>query len=182
MIGGALARPCKSYPNIFSPGTIWDKFPYLLPNLFSACAVFCGVIIGILFLEETHAEKKRRHDPGLVLGRKIITYFDSWKSRPNMPNSDVKKQHLDFAILEEEPLLDSDDELPQYRSTETSPRLVAVPPTVSSDEIDSFDLCRPAVSDEEMGEYISPEKQDESSKVFTRAIILNILSYGILAL
>ena len=50
-IGGALARPCISYPQFFAKGTIWDRFPYLLPNLFSAATVFIGVIVGLLFLQ-----------------------------------------------------------------------------------------------------------------------------------
>lgn len=59
-LGGALARPVLRYPYIFAEGTIWERFPYLLPNLVCTSIVSFGVIIGILFLEETHAEKKHR--------------------------------------------------------------------------------------------------------------------------
>ena len=72
MIGGALARPCLSYPELFPRGTIWDRYPYLLPNLFSAATVFIGVVIGFLFLEETHTAKKLERDAGRELGERLI--------------------------------------------------------------------------------------------------------------
>ena len=75
MIGGALARPCISYPDLFPRGTIWDRYPYLLPNLFSAATVFVGLVVGLLFLEETHAEKKLQRDRGRELGNRITSLF-----------------------------------------------------------------------------------------------------------
>src|SRR5689334_23256394 len=65
MIGGALARPCDSYPSLFSPGSIWDRYPYLLPNVFSAVIVLIGVVNGLLFLAETHAERRPRRNRGI---------------------------------------------------------------------------------------------------------------------
>src|SRR5580700_6666036 len=67
-LGGALAQPCISYPGIFPPGSIFERFPYLLPNLVCTVIVSCGVVIGVLFLEETHSEKKYRRDVGIEAG------------------------------------------------------------------------------------------------------------------
>lgn len=74
-LGGALARPALNYPTIFLKDSIWARFPYLLPNLVCTVIVLCGVVVGILFLEETHAEKKHRRDPGLEAGKWIIAKF-----------------------------------------------------------------------------------------------------------
>ena len=97
MIGGALARPCISYPELFPSGTIWDRYPYLLPNLFSAFVVFVGVVNGILFLEETHAEKKLRRDRGLELGNWILARM------PNLRRcADLRDEKLKMAEVDEE--------------------------------------------------------------------------------
>ncbi|KAL2754300.1 hypothetical protein ACRALDRAFT_1063185 [Sodiomyces alcalophilus JCM 7366] len=158
MIGGALARPCISYPNLFARGTIWDKYPYLLPNLFSAATVFCGVVIGLLFLEETHSEKKNRRDRGVELGK----LFTSWM-RP-------RNRQLASEEEEKEALLD-DDELPGYRTTENSPRLNT---TSGAEPRESLDLNFSSFD----GVKTVPEPKP---KVFTKPVILNIISYGILA-
>ena len=188
MIGGALARPCISYPSIFAPGTIFDRFPYLLPNLFSAFAVICGVTIGILFLEETHPDKKTRHDPGLALGHSIISWFDSWKHAPAEQNGlrvkqldlDVNGKGLEADLVEAEPLIDPHDELPIYRSTETSPKLHYMPSSQEA-QVDVLDLLD--AGDLETGRPVAePEPKCSRPKVFTRSIILIIVSYGILAL
>jgi hypothetical protein len=160
MIGGALARPCISYPSIFSPGTIWERYPYLLPNLFSATAVFCGVVIGILFLEETHAEKKKRRDRGVELGSRIT----SWMTRSHCQTARTKK-------VEELSMLEGDDELPGYQTTENSPHLTS---TAGPELHDHLDLDADVDS--------KPITVKEKPKPFTNPVILNIISYGILAL
>ncbi|EMT60678.1 hypothetical protein FOC4_g10011955 [Fusarium odoratissimum] len=138
MIGGALARPCISYPEIFARGTIWDRYPYLLPNLFSAATVFFGVIIGLLFLDETHAEKKAQRDRGREIGDYLASCV-----RPGSAHSD--------------------EALPAYRSQENSPRLAPQPDTQSLNEAPL--------------EPIAVRR----SKTFTKPVIMNIISYGILA-
>lgn len=158
MIGGALARPCTSYPNLFSPGTIWEKYPYLLPNLFSAVAVFCGLVVGILFFEETHASKKTRRDAGVELGKRIT----NWVSSATCERISRK--------AEKQPLLEPDfDQLPAYRSTESSPHLSSSPET---------DLPEPL--DLECQQQTAAEAKVQ--KTFTKPVILNIVSYGVLAL
>ncbi|ORX41157.1 major facilitator superfamily domain-containing protein [Kockovaella imperatae] len=48
LIGGAFSEPAKRLPALFS-GTLFDRFPYLLPALVSACVPVCTAI-GYLFL------------------------------------------------------------------------------------------------------------------------------------
>lgn len=174
MIGGALARPCISYPNIFARGTIWDRYPYLLPNLFSAVAVFVGVVTGILFLEETHTLKKHRRDRGREAGDWLASKVAMLFGRKRHSNRAPEKQallggeHSDCDISDV--LSDSDESLPVYRSQESSPRLQPQP-------------------DPELGEPIPVPAQPPVNgpgspgfKTFTRPVIMNIVSYGILAL
>lgn len=83
VIGGALARPCDSFPDYFPRGSVWDRYPYLLPNLFSVVVVCAGVVIGILFLEETHRELRHERDRGIELGNRL----GSLVTRPwNLPS------------------------------------------------------------------------------------------------
>lgn len=169
MIGGNLARPCINMPNIFAPGTIWEKYPYLLPNLFSAATCVFGVIIGILFLEETHADKKSRHDPGLALGKCITRRFTR-----------KREETKDDSASETSSLLSRHESLPDYRTTENSPLLSSTPaddmeaqPLLDADDVDT----RLRSSTKRTEKVIVPARE-----AFTRPVIMNIVSYGILAL
>ncbi|KAI1505288.1 major facilitator superfamily domain-containing protein [Biscogniauxia marginata] len=168
MIGGALARPCISYPSLFAPGTIWDRYPYLLPNLFSAFIVLVGVVNGILFLEETHAEKRLTHDRGLEIGNWILSLLPNFRGCAE--SRDEKTKAVESS--EEQPLIEHDEPLPGYRTNQNSPgnspRLGSTPaPSISRDPLDLAE----ARVDVGVG----------FSKIFTRPVILNIVSFGILA-
>ncbi|KAI3331511.1 MFS general substrate transporter [Xylariaceae sp. AK1471] len=169
MIGGALARPCINYPSLFPPGTIWDRYPYLLPNLFSAFVVLVGVINGFLFLEETHVQKRMERDRGLELGDWILSHFTGFRKCAEPRD---EKSKLSDRRDEMQPLLDRDEELPKYRTNENSPanspRLRSA--SVPAIDQDSLDL---GGSRKHMGVGIS--------RTFTRQVILNIVSFGILA-
>ncbi|KAG9259286.1 major facilitator superfamily domain-containing protein [Emericellopsis atlantica] len=162
MIGGALARPCVSYPDIFARGTIWDRFPYLLPNLFSAATVFVGVVIGILFLEETHATKKHQRDRGRELGDFLASKCPRFGRFSSAEASPEKGSLLGRdALLSDE---GSDDEcLPEYQSQSSSPQLTPQP---TPEPAEAAPLQGPG----------SP-----GFKIFTKPVIMNIVSYGILA-
>ena len=175
-IGGALARPCLFYPSIFLPGSIWDRYPYLLPNLFSAAAVVIGLVVGIFFLEETHPIKKYEPDRGIILGQKLMARL-TWKKE----TSESKKLRM---LEEEEPLIDSDDQLPGYRTTETSPRLVSSTSHVSlPDALETLDPIQKSSQSTSSPLRNTAPKPDTSrpTSIFTRPIILNTVSFGILA-
>jgi hypothetical protein len=163
-LGGALARPATNYPNLFSNDSIWARFPYLLPNLVCTVIVTCGVIIGILFLEETHAEKKYRRDPGLEAGGKWI--ISKVTGRKDLSASRQEKLvDLDETVS----LLSEDEQPPGYRSTEGSPKL---PSTPSPEPQDLLDL-----NDTGVGVCGKPA----ATKAFTRQVVFNIIGYSILA-
>ena len=96
-LGGLLADPVKNYPNTFAQGTIWEAYPYLLPNIVCAAVVISGLITGLLFLEETNQTAKGRNDYGLVLGRAI--------SRGVRRLFGKKPEELEDDTSEREPLL-----------------------------------------------------------------------------
>ncbi|KAJ2979833.1 hypothetical protein NUW58_g7100 [Xylaria curta] len=169
MIGGALARPCINYPGLFSPGTIWDRYPYLLPNLFSAFIVLVGVINGFLFLEETHAQKKMERDRGRELGDWILSKFTGFRKCTEPRDEKLKLPEREDEM---QPLIDHDEQLPTYRTNENtpanSPRLRSA--SLSTIGRDSLELGQPS---KQMGVGFST--------TFTRPVVLNIISFGILA-
>ena len=164
-LGGALAQPCDNYPTVFPRGTIFDHYPFLLPNLVCAAVLAVGVLIGILFLEETHGEKKHRRDLGIVAGRWILSHFGhrrvaAFAEKPTYVN--IK----DYNILAE------DEPPPGYRTTEGSPRL-------PSSRAQSPSATRTGL--EPTGRPLLAAKPRGAGKAFTRQVILNIIAFGILA-
>lgn len=171
MIGGALARPCISYPELFAKGTIWDRFPYLLPNLFSAFTVLFGVVVGLLFLDETHAKKKLQRDRCREVGDKIASFFSKASScktraaeKQSLLRDDSPSGYSSMSSRTASLLSEDDEPLPSYRSQESSPKLT---PTKA-----------PTAAPVTRVESAPAPK----TKIFTRPVIMNIMSYGILAL
>lgn len=152
-MGGALAQPCDNYPGVFQRNTLLDRFPFLLPNLVCIVVLICGIVVGTLFLEETHPEKKHRRDPGRELGHWLISHC--WGSRVQLLDDSAAGDEKYFAYDDVSP--------PEYESVESSPCLRPVT------DFDSTDC------DLEGGQKTSPPK------AFTRQVIVTIIAYGILA-
>jgi len=165
-LGGTLARPAReeNYPSLFHPGSIWDRFPYLLPNLVCTLIVACGVIIGILFLEETHAEKKHRRDPGLEAGKWILNKFG------RCTEGRGSRYEKDAGLDEVVSLLgmSEDDQPPGYGSNDGAPRLPLTPEPEPQDALNPND-------------HVPRRSKPAVTKIFTRQVVLNIVGYGILA-
>ncbi|PYH79334.1 MFS general substrate transporter [Aspergillus uvarum CBS 121591] len=158
-MGGALAQPCDNYPWLFQRGTIFDSFPFLLPNLVCVVVLSSGIIVGLLFLEETHPEKRNRRDPGLELGNWLVNKFKG--SHVNLAEElDVKAETAgdDYFVYDDVPP-------PEYRSAESSPRLG---PMKESDDLSTDD-------------DIEGQMKGQKPKAFTKQVIFNIIAYGILA-
>ncbi|KAL1835418.1 hypothetical protein VTJ49DRAFT_6745 [Mycothermus thermophilus] len=54
MIGGLFADPHENYPDLFPEGSLFARFPYLLPNLLCAVLLLVSIVLGYFLLEETH--------------------------------------------------------------------------------------------------------------------------------
>lgn len=173
MIGGNLARPCSNMPSLFPAGSLWDKYPYLLPNLFSAATCVFGVVVGLLFLEETHADKKDRHDPGLELGKCLARRF-SWAT--------TTKAHAQLAHAQETASLLSrgNDQPPSYRTNDSSPQLPSTPAVDVEQHAEVVGSRLRASGDARRAQVEKPPLS--ARQAFTRPVIMNIVSYGILAL
>lgn len=59
-IGGTFADPHESWPNAFPEGSLFERFPYLLPNIICAALLALSIVLGFLLLEETHPDMKPR--------------------------------------------------------------------------------------------------------------------------
>lgn len=115
VLGGALAQPCESFPTVFHRGTIFDRFPFLLPNLVCAVVLALGVLVGVLFLEETHEELKGRRDVGIEARRWLVSRLQTAKAdQPVVGKAGEANLQEGLALLE-------DEEPPGYRTTEGSP-------------------------------------------------------------
>ncbi|KAF2200941.1 MFS general substrate transporter [Delitschia confertaspora ATCC 74209] len=62
-IGGYFADPAENFPRMFSPTGIFERFPYLLPNLICAALLVGAIIAGILFIDETHPDMQSWSTP-----------------------------------------------------------------------------------------------------------------------
>ncbi|KAI9871550.1 MAG: hypothetical protein M1830_002760 [Pleopsidium flavum] len=166
-LGGALAQPCESYPSMFKRGTLFDRYPFLLPNLVCAVILACGVAVGILFLEETHDEKKYNRDVGLQAGKWILSKFRRAESEV------LDSFKAADANLDESRSLLEDEQPPGYRTTEGSPRQPSSRALSPAPTPDSCSLN----SDKVFKKNPRPGVQ----KAFNKQVILNIVGYGILA-
>jgi MFS family permease len=76
-LGGVMANPLQRPPSDRTDGPFLWKFPYALPNMVIAGFFLGGITIGVLFLRETLQSKRGRRDWGILLGHKIVDYFNS---------------------------------------------------------------------------------------------------------
>jgi hypothetical protein len=161
-LGGALAEPVKSYPTIFKPGGLFDLFPYLLPNLVCTAVVVFGLVVGILFLEETHEDKKYCRDIGVEAGRAIERAFRKRSVNGYM----TKTKETDLVLPQDEKRL-------SYHSTDSCPASPGIEPL----DIDAAPECNSQCSP-------LPSIQEKLSwrQGFTKQVMLIIVGYGILAL
>ena len=120
-LGGALARLHENWPTLFGADSIWTARLYLLPNLVCAAIISCSVVVGIFYLEETHAKKKNRRDLGLEAGRWILGKFYRYM--------DSKLLHSKRAVNSDDvlSLLSDSKQLSGCYTTEGSPLLLLTP-------------------------------------------------------
>ncbi|KAH0559157.1 hypothetical protein GP486_004309 [Trichoglossum hirsutum] len=71
VIGGYLAEPVRRYPSIFLPDTIWDRYPYLLPNVAVVIILLAACILGLFALQESHPRFRGGNGIGSALSAGI---------------------------------------------------------------------------------------------------------------
>lgn len=77
--GGSLARPAEKHPGIFGGSEFWRKYPFLLPNLASACLFVVGITTGFLFL--------RVGEPDMVLETGLVLTGDRKRCKQDRINA-----------------------------------------------------------------------------------------------
>ncbi|RPA75676.1 MFS general substrate transporter [Ascobolus immersus RN42] len=70
-VGGVLAEPVGRFA-WFDGSVLFSKYPYLLPNLVTAAVLVIGILVGWLFLEETHEELGQKPDAGVRMGAWVV--------------------------------------------------------------------------------------------------------------
>ncbi|KAK5992738.1 Major facilitator superfamily multidrug transporter mfsB [Cladobotryum mycophilum] len=69
--GGFFAQPAERFPNVFGHIEFFKRFPYALPNFIATFFFFISASSAILFLKETHPEKRDEKDWGLLVGERL---------------------------------------------------------------------------------------------------------------
>jgi hypothetical protein len=141
-------------------GTVFEAYPYLLPNLVCTIVVICGLGIGILFLEETHEDMKYDRDRGRELGNWILCKFRGEKGYVLLSEKDESFDEL-RAML-------GGDGSRAYDSTTSSPTLCSTRASMTGIPPYSLERERPATL--------------KIRELFSRQVCLNIIAVGILAL
>jgi len=112
MIGGLFADPHDSWPKLFPSGSLFARFPYLLPNLICAGLLAVSILLGYFLLDETHPDKQPR----------VLLPDDTYLSEntPLLETSDALKR----------PAVDLRDE--NYGSVRE--RIIPIPPAPKVDD------------------------------------------------
>nr|POE63005.1 positive regulator of purine utilization [Quercus suber] len=186
-LGGALADPVRNYPAFFHAGTMFDRYPYLLTNLVCAAVVIFSLSVGVLFLEETHEDKRTRRDVGLEIGSRMIERF-----RKIVPLACfVAERDTRSSEFEAVGLMNEELPPPGYSSTVASPILGStepgdLPPAYQSQagspriSLELLDNSEEMADPEAMRQH--PQKANAGiSAAFTKQVMLNIAGFGILA-
>ena len=84
-MGGVLSKPTSKYPSVFGGSSLFQEFPFLLPNLVASVLSLCGLCFGWLYIKETLASKRNERDYGRVLGRAITRGLQKAWSRMKEP-------------------------------------------------------------------------------------------------
>lgn len=146
----------------FFKGTIFEEYPYLLPNLFCAGVVIFGLAVGVLFLEETHEDRKYDRDCGREAGQWLLR-------KVRRQDADMPFNDKDASLDEMRSMLEDHDYNSQaYHSTSSSPTLCSTRTSISEPPefvLDKELLAKPTIRE-----------------AFTKQVCLNIVCYGILAL
>ena len=136
-----------------------------------------GVLVGILFLEETHEDKKFRKDMGLEAGKWLLSRFRGYQKAETgiraLADKMAAREVLEMQTRLEEDVLPEytavdGTEPPGYRTKEGTPRQSSSrsqSPSARAASVGSRSLAKPK----------------GVRKAFTQQVILVIVAFGILA-
>lgn len=135
-----------------------------------------GVVLGILFLEETCQKRKYQHDAGIEAGKWLVAQLRQLCPSKAIDMNNEKLVRGYHSLMEDEELpnysIAEGEELPGYRTTEGSPRQ-------SSSRSPSPNASR-ALDSSRNNRMITNEPHDVK-RAFNKQVVLNIVGFGILA-
>ncbi|KAG0329474.1 hypothetical protein BGZ99_001860 [Dissophora globulifera] len=74
VLGGYLANPAKTFPDIFGDWAFFIEYPYFLPCFVAAMGSVVGFVVGYFFLEETKGRKALQNDDDVF--QSVDPYLD----------------------------------------------------------------------------------------------------------
>ncbi|KAI7828538.1 major facilitator superfamily domain-containing protein [Gamsiella multidivaricata] len=78
VLGGYLANPAKTFPDIFGNWAFFIEYPYFLPCFVAAMGSVVGFIVGYFFLEETKGRKNTAEEEAQL--QEDDVYSDSYQN------------------------------------------------------------------------------------------------------
>ncbi|KAK1920170.1 hypothetical protein P3342_002466 [Pyrenophora teres f. teres] len=124
-LGGLLARPADVMP-LFKD-SIFDRYPFLLPNLVCTGFVLLGLSVGILFLEETHEDRKYDQDRGREAGQWLLRKLWNRDADATFDDKDASLDEMTSMLSDH----NHGGNVQAYQSTDTSPTLCSTRNSIS---------------------------------------------------
>lgn len=185
VLGGLLANPYYTYPDKWwAHQKIFEKYPYLLPNLFPFPVLFLGMTMLILFLEETSESPNSllnsENDYGLKLGKLIKRGLSKLFRRQ-------RDRRESFASFDERHEILSNDEefsLDPYESDEEQPkktqdsRSQSVTNVTSTSSSSSSNVSTPVPAPAPVPE--EPPKELTLREIMTKPVRVTLIAYTLL--
>lgn len=69
-IGGALAKPATTFPDLFGNSAFLKKYPFAFPNLIISCFFVISISVGVLFLKVMVNDVVKQTSPNADILRK----------------------------------------------------------------------------------------------------------------
>ena len=158
VVGGILAEPVKRFPSIFHSDTLWERNPFLLPNLAVTICLAITWFMGFLFFRETHIEYNQRYD----VGRELVSTV-----RTTLEKVLLRKAESSYEIIENDE--DQSDRQPVLLSTTSD----------AEDDGVELKMRNQPAQDVEMHETSTWVSIPQTP--YTRQVVLQILSVSLLA-
>ena len=169
ILGGFLADPIASFPNVFGPGSHlggkdgvgWmTSFPYALPNIVSSVFILSSALCVIFGLDETHGSLRGRPDYGRKLGRWIVRNI--FRRGRETGEYDYHQLHDQDDLQDASPLLDQSGQV--HRNPHSPTDSVAATPATPAP----------------LG--VTKTSSISFRKIFNKNVILTLLSHHLLAM
>lgn len=109
LFGGVLSKPCDNYKGLCSSDSLFGKFPYLLPNLFSCLVGVIALVLLFICLPKEEPKRKVKKVEMEDMKKLNATEFSIEESDPDLDSDvsfdDENGTHLEKGIKDRDRLL-----------------------------------------------------------------------------